>query len=172
MLNFLDVFDQFSIYSLLDVPGFGSPFSLSILSFLRFFVSGFRCILQLILGESGLSFEVRVINIAGDSINRDVSRCGNDICLVDSFKWDAIDGVRSSNQKVSGFEGFEDNNSSSSVSSRQKNDDLSCWDSFAGGSSGLVSSALIMGLFIVSWVPSVFLVSKFTLGSSTIGYVR
>ena len=69
MFYFLDVLNQFAINCLLNGFGFGSPFRFGIFSFLAFFVSSFRSILKLVLGEMSMSLEERVINIAGDSIN-------------------------------------------------------------------------------------------------------
>ena len=69
VFNFLDVFNELAVHSLLDVSSFSFPFSFSIFSLLTFFISGFRGVLELVLCESVLSFEEGVIDIAGDSIN-------------------------------------------------------------------------------------------------------
>ena len=167
MFDFLDVLDQLGIYSLLNVLGCGFPFLFGIFSFLRFFVSGFRSVLQLIFSELDLLLEVRVIDVARNSIKGDFAGGSNDVSRVYSFEGDSVDAVRTSDEEVSGCKALQNDHSSSSMRSREENDNLTGNNAAATCNSlGLISSTLVVSFLIVSGVPGIIFISQFSLGSS------
>ena len=96
MLDFLDAFDQTSINGLLDVFQFSAPFSISFISSLNILLSGFRSILELVLGVPSRFFEERVVNVGFDAIDGHLGGGGNDVSRVDSSEGDSVDGVGAS----------------------------------------------------------------------------
>lgn len=131
ILYLFNVFYELAINSLLDLFGFSSPVGFCCFSSFCFLGSCFWGILQLIFGKSDLSFEVSLIDISCDSIKRDSCWCCNYISWVDSFQWYSIDGIRPSDEEVAWWQCFQNNYSSSSMCSREKNNNWSGLDWFS-----------------------------------------
>lgn len=138
VLNFLNVLQKLCVNLLLSCLGCCFPLDFSLLSFFNSFQSCFWCVLQLGLSPCSLSLEPSVIDVSFNSVQWNIGWGGNDVSWVDSLQWNSVDGVWASYQKAAWSECFKYDDSSSSVSSWQKDDNITRlnWCS-TGGWSGV-----------------------------------
>lgn len=167
--NFFDVLYELIIDSLLDFFSFSFPGSSCLFTGFWSLGSGFRSILQLVLGVTSLTLEMSFVNVSSDTIKGNFGWCGNHVCGIDSFKWDPINGIWASHQNISRWQALQSNSSSSSVRSREKNDNGARGDRFSACAGfRLVSFSLEYLFLVISGVPGLIAVSIFSFGLSTV----
>ena len=173
LFNFLDVSNQSSINSLLCGFSLSSPLCLSILSFLSMLSSSLWSILQLVLCEVNGSLEECAVDVHSHAVQGDSGAGGDNVGSVHSLQGNSVDGIRTGNEDISGFQMLKNNNSSSSVGSWQEDDHTSGDNGFTtGAGSGLISSSSEKNFFIISRVPGFVTVPVLSLRGTSQSYVR